>query len=69
MGDKIALETNGDRVIEALRRDICPDCRTPGLRAGSRGGAAQNLSCDACGAGFNVVLPRHVMFAERIATQ
>jgi transcription elongation factor Elf1 len=49
-----------------LRRDACPDCGHLGLLAGPRGGAGQNLSCDDCGASFNVALPRYIEFAQRI---
>jgi hypothetical protein len=55
-----------NRVINALQRDQCPDCSRPGLRGGPRGGAGQNLFCDGCGSGFNIALPRHVMFVQRI---
>jgi transcription elongation factor Elf1 len=52
--------------LEALQRDTCPDCGHLGLDGGPRGGSGQNLFCGKCGAGFNVALPRCVIFAERI---
>jgi hypothetical protein len=55
-----------EETLGRLRSDHCPDCLKPGLRAGPRGGAGQNLICDDCGAKFNVALPRYIVFAQRI---
>jgi hypothetical protein len=55
-----------DAIVEALRRDTCPDCGHLGFRDGPRGGAGINVFCLSCGAGFNIAMPRYIMFAERI---
>jgi hypothetical protein len=57
-----------ERVLEALRRDTCPDCGAVGFRDGPRGGAGLNIFCRHCGAGFNVALPRQIMFVQRIGS-
>jgi hypothetical protein len=36
------------------------------MRGGPRGGAGQNIFCDHCGSGFNVALPRNIVFVQRI---
>jgi hypothetical protein len=56
-------------VLNALRTDTCPDCRSLGLRAGPRGGAGQNIFCDACGSGFNIAYPRFIIMAQRIGAR
>ena len=53
-------------IIHHLRMDRCPACQRYGLRPGPRGGAAQNLICDGCGAKWNVAPPRYIVFAERV---
>jgi hypothetical protein len=67
MTGEIADGPERDRIIYALQRDQCPDCDHFGMRGGPRGGAGQNIFCNHCGAGFNVALPRNVMFVQRIA--
>jgi hypothetical protein len=66
--DKGKLEppTMAERTIHHLRMDRCPNCESHTLHGGPRGGAAQNLFCTACGAGWNVAPPRYIMFAQRI---
>jgi len=58
--------TEDDRVIDALRRDTCPDCGNLGFDGGPRGGSGQNIFCSDCGSGFNVATPRYIIFAQRI---
>jgi ribosomal protein S27AE len=55
-----------DHILSYLQRDVCPDCGNQGLDGGPRGGAGQNLFCGKCGSGFNVALPRAIMFIQRI---
>ena len=43
------------REILALDKGICPDCDTPSLLEGPRGGMSVNVKCGRCGAKFNVV--------------
>lgn len=57
---------SGSAVVDALRRNVCPDCGNLGLDAGPRGGAGQNIFCPNCGAGFNVAWPRYIVMAQRI---
>jgi hypothetical protein len=64
--EDIADGPERDRIIYALQRDLCPDCGHLGMRGGPRGGAGQNIFCEACGSGFNVALPRNIMFVQRI---
>ncbi|MEY9428152.1 hypothetical protein ABH975_003467 [Bradyrhizobium ottawaense] len=64
--DKLAPPGVAEQMIHHLRMDRCPDCRQHSLRPGPRGGAAQNLTCDACGARWNVAPPRYITFAQRI---
>jgi len=59
-------ETLTAHEIERLRKDQCPNCGTLGLRGGPRGGEGQNIFCDACKSGFNVALPRAIVFADII---
>jgi len=57
-GDKLP-----ERAIAFLNQDICPDCKESGFIQGPRGGNSVNITCNHCGARFNVCLP---WFAERI---
>jgi hypothetical protein len=68
MSDKKITEemTSDEELLAPLRHDICPDCGAKPLRAGPRGGVGQNIFCDGCGAGFNVVYPRYIVMAQRI---
>jgi hypothetical protein len=59
-------EAERERLLDKLRRDTCPDCGHVGFRDGPRGGASINIFCKGCGTGFNVAMPRYIMFAERI---
>jgi hypothetical protein len=42
-------------MVQALQRDICPDCGTVGMTPGPCGGASMNVSCPSCGARFNAM--------------
>jgi hypothetical protein len=63
IGDYGAL---GNRELELLRGDKCPDCRSKDLAPGPRGNVGQNIFCSACGAEFNIVYPRYVIWGQRI---
>jgi hypothetical protein len=64
-----SVEQREDRLLKALQQDTCPDCGADGLLPGPRGGAGQNLFCDACGSAFNVALPRYIITAQRIPSR
>jgi DNA-directed RNA polymerase subunit RPC12/RpoP len=63
IGDYGAL---GNRELELLRGDECPDCRSKDLAPGPRGNVGQNIFCSTCGAEFNIVYPRYVIWGQRI---
>jgi hypothetical protein len=52
-----------DATLDALKKRCCPDCETPGLIAGPRGGASQNFYCGQCGFGWNLHGVDHGGFA------
>lgn len=60
-----------DAELDLLRCDVCPDCREPGtgFKSGPRGGSAQNIFCNSCGVGFNVLHPRYVIWGQRIGAR
>lgn len=60
-----------DAELDLLRRDVCPDCgdNATGFKSGPRGGAAQNIFCNDCGAGFNISHPRYVIWGHRIGAR
>lgn len=61
------------RIIAALNEGECPDCRSRTIVPGPRGGLSRNVSCDGCGARFNVAPwyfdhpPHNFFFVQRIA--
>lgn len=53
-----------NRIVASLQVDRCPDCGNVGFDPGPRGGLAQNIFCQSCGAGFNVT--KMIVFVQRI---
>ena len=68
MTDSFDIE-RGSNGFRDLQRGLCPDCQAE-LKAGPRGGAAQNFYCsdrEHCRLGFNLTLWQgQLLIAQRI---
>lgn len=55
---------NSSELLDALYKNMCPDCGGKEFLEGPRGGMCVNIKCNNCGSKFNI--SETMRFAERI---